>query len=65
MKTDITGTGTPLNKKDLTELLKETKETIAVEIKSEDSISSFSVIDLWNVQKKHRPTTSMMRRRLN
>ena len=65
MKSDVMGTGSPLNKKDLKELLKETKETVAVDVKSESDKPSFSVVDLWNVQKRQRTTATMMRRWLN
>jgi len=65
MKSDVMGTGSPLNKKDLKELLKETKETVAVDVKSENDSPSFSVVDLWNVQKRQRTTATMMRRWLN
>jgi hypothetical protein len=66
MKSDVMGIGAPINKKDLKELLKETKETIAVDAKTEGNNNrSFGVVDLWNVQKKQRTTSSMMRRWLN
>ena len=63
MKSDVMGIGAPINKKDLKELLKETKETIAVDAKT-DGVNdrSFGVVDLWNVQRKQRTTASMMRR---
>lgn len=63
MKSDVMGIGAPINKEELKELLKETKETIAVDAKNDRIINrSFGVVDLWNVQKKQRTTTSMMRR---
>ena len=63
MKSDVMGIGAPINKEELKELLKETKETIAVDAKTDGIvIRSFGVVDLWNVQKKQRTTTSMMRR---
>ncbi len=65
MKSDLMGTGTPVNKNNLKELLKETKETLAVDVKVDDSSRSFGVVDLWNVQKRQRTTTTMMRRWLN
>ncbi len=65
MKSDVTGIGMPVNKKNLKELLKETKETLAVDAKTDGSNRSFGVVDLWNVQKKQRTTASMMRRWLN
>ena len=66
MKSDVVGIGAPINKKDLKELLKETKETIAVDVKIDGNNNrSFGVVDLWNVQKKQRTTASMMRRWYN
>jgi hypothetical protein len=63
MKSDVVGIGAPINKKDLKELLKETKETIAVDVKIDGNNNrSFGVVDLWNVQKRQRTTASMMRR---
>lgn len=63
MKSDVMGIGAPINKKDLKELLKETKETIAVDAKTDGNNNrSFGVVDLWNVQKRQRTTASMMRR---
>lgn len=62
MKSDVMGIGAPINKKDLKELLKETKETLAVDAKTDGNNRSFSVVDLWNVQKRQRTTASMMRR---
>jgi len=63
MKSDVMGIGAPINKEELKELLKETKETIAVDAKTDGIVNrSFGVVDLWNVQKKQRTTTSMMRR---
>jgi hypothetical protein len=65
MKSDVMGMSAQINKEELKELLKETKETIAVDAKLENSNRSFGAVDLWNVQKKHRTTSSMMRRWLN
>jgi hypothetical protein len=66
MKSDVVGIGAPINKKDLKELLKETKETIAVDVTTVgNNARSFGVVDLWNVQKKQRTTASMMRRWAN
>jgi hypothetical protein len=62
MKSDVMGIGAPINKKDLKELLKETKETLAVDAKTDGNNRSFGVVDLWNVQKRQRTTASMMRR---
>lgn len=65
MKSDVMGIGAPISKKDMKELLKETKETIAVDVDVNANAShqrSFGVVDLWNVQKRQRTTASMMRR---
>ena len=63
MKSDVMGIGAPINKKDLKELLKETKETIAVDVKIDGNNNrSFGLVDLWNVQKRQRTTASKMRR---
>ena len=66
MKSDVMGIGALINKDELKELLKETKETIAVDAKTDGNNNrSFGVVDLWNVQKKQRTTASMMRRWYN
>jgi hypothetical protein len=62
MKTDVVGIVAPINKKDLKELMKETKETLAVDAKTESNNRSFGVVDLWNLQKRQRTSASMMRR---
>ena len=65
MKSDVMGIGMPVNKEGLKELLKETKETLAVDAKTYGNNRSFGVVDLWNVQKRQRTTASKMRRWLN
>jgi hypothetical protein len=62
MKSDVMGIVMPINKEELKELLKETKETLAVDVKTDENSRSFGVVDLWNVQKRQRTTASMMRR---
>lgn len=57
MKNETMGIN-PMSKSDLKELLKETKETIATDVKNQ---RSFSVVDLWNVQKRQRTSISMRR----
>lgn len=57
------GVGTPLSKKDLKELLQETKETVAVDLKPGISNRTFNHLDLWNLQKRQK-TASQMRRKL-
>ncbi len=62
MKSDVMGIVMPINKEELKELLKETKETLAIDAKTDENNRSFGVVDLWNVQKRQRTTASMMRR---
>ena len=62
MKNETMGVGTPLSKKDLKELLHETKETLAVDVKNESSIRTFGALDLWNLQKRQKTSASMRRR---
>ena len=62
MKSEGMGVGTPLSKKDLKELLNETKETLAVDVKMDDCNRRFSSLDLWNLRKRQKTTASMRRR---
>ena len=62
MKSEKTGIETHGQK--LEELLKETKETVATDVKQEDLNRSFGSIDMWNRQKRQR-TSLQMRRWLN
>jgi hypothetical protein len=62
MKTEAMGVGTPLSKKDLKELLNETKETLAVEVNVSDDKRSFSHLDLWNLQKRQKSASEMRRK---
>ena len=62
MKSDVVGIGAPINKKDLKELLKETKETLAVDAKIVTNNRLFGSVDLWNAQKRQRTSASMTRR---
>ncbi len=62
MKSESTGAGAPISKKDLKELLHETKETLAVDLKNDNSNGTFGYLDLWNVQKRQRTAASMRRR---
>jgi len=63
MKSENLGLST-LNKQNLEELLKETKETVATDLKPEDLNRSFGAVDMWNRQKRQR-TSLQMRRWLN
>lgn len=65
MKVDTMGMDTPISKKDLTALTKETKETIAADANSGESRRTFGVVDLWNVRKKQRISASSHRWNLN
>jgi hypothetical protein len=62
MKSETMGVGTPLSKKDLKELLKETKETLAVDVKNDGNSRTFSHLDLWNLQKRQRSASEMRRK---
>lgn len=65
MKVDTMGMDTPISKKDLTALTKETKETIAAVLNTNGNRRSFGVVDLWNVRKKQRISASTSRWLLN
>ena len=60
MKSDVMGIGIQISKKELKELTKETKETLAIDVKA-DGNKKFGAIDLWNAQKRQRTSTSMRR----
>jgi hypothetical protein len=62
MKSEAMGVGTPLSKKDLKELLTETKETLAVDLKICNSNRTFSHLDLWNLQKRQKLASGTRRR---
>ncbi len=62
MKSEAMGVGTPLSKKDLEELLKETKETLAVDLNICNNKRIFSHLDLWNLQKRQKSANAMRRR---
>jgi len=55
MKTNTKRIVNPVIKEEIKELLKETKETIAADIlKNNGPDSTFTVVDLWRMQKKHK-----------
>jgi hypothetical protein len=58
MKQETMGVVIPINKQQMKELTKETKETLAGNV-----ITSrvFGSVDLWNSRKNQRTTTSMRR----
>ena len=64
MKNDTLGLGTPIKNEELKELLKETKETVATDVKQDGLNRTFGAIDMWNRQKRQR-TSREMRRWLN
>ena len=62
MKSEAMGVGTPLSKKDLKELMTETKETLAVDLNISNNKRTFSHVDLWNLQKRQKSASAMRRR---
>lgn len=62
MKSDVMGIGARISKEDLKELLKETKETLAVDVKINVNTRSFGAIDLWDMQKRQTTSASRVRR---
>ncbi|MEP7165395.1 MAG: hypothetical protein ABI741_11915 [Ferruginibacter sp.] len=55
MKTTKQAIITPIGENELKELLKETKETLATGIsKNNASAATFTLLDLWRVQKKQK-----------
>lgn len=61
MKTTTVGIVTPINKDELKELLKETKETIATDVCKNGSNARFGLVDLWRVRKNNKTTSSLRR----
>ena len=60
MKNETAGIIVPISKKDMTELTKETKETIATGIiQRAHEHRSFSAVDLWNARRHQRTMASM------
>jgi len=63
MKSNVMGIGTLLSEKELKELTKETKETLAVgDVKTIGTIRVFGSVDMWNAQRRRRTSASMTRR---
>ena len=62
MKSEEMGVGVPISKKDLKELLNETKETLAVDLNICNNKRTFSHLDLWNLQKRQKSASAMRRR---
>lgn len=63
MKSDVMGITVQISKKELKELTKETKETLAfdVDVKEVEKRRTFGAIDLWNIRKQ-RIVSSTRRR---
>ena len=59
MKSDVMGIGAQISKKELKELTKETKETLAfdLDVKEVESRRTFGAIDLWNIRKQRIGTS--------
>ncbi len=64
MKSEAMGVGTPFSKKDLEELLQETKETLAVGVQTGSNNRTFGYLDLWSLQKRQTSSATSLRRRL-
>jgi hypothetical protein len=63
MKMNTVGIVTPINKDDMKELLKETKETLATNVLLNNS-STFSELNMWKMRRNARPSTALRRRYL-
>jgi hypothetical protein len=61
MKTTTVGIVTPINKDEMNELLKETKETIATGVCKNGSNITFGLVDLWRVRKTNKTSSSLRR----
>ena len=61
-ESELMGVGTPLSKKDLKELLQETKETLAVDCKINSNNRTSGHLDLWNLQKRQKSASAMRRK---
>ncbi|MEP7256246.1 MAG: hypothetical protein ABI666_10765 [Ferruginibacter sp.] len=62
MKSETMGVSTTLNKKEQKDLSSESKETNAVDSKMDSNQRSFGILDMWNIQKRQRTSSSMLRR---
>ena len=61
MKISTAGIVTPLNKDEMKELTKETKETLAPNAFQQTGNQPFGSVDLWRVRKSYRTMVSMRR----
>lgn len=62
MKRNAMGLTVPLSKEELKALTKETKETLALDLKNDGQHRVFGAIDMWNAQKRQRTSASLRRR---
>ncbi len=62
MKMTTVGIVTPINKDEMNELLKETKETLATHLIGNNAgIQKFGAVDLWKLRKNNKTTSSLRR----
>jgi hypothetical protein len=62
MKTSTVGIVTPINKDEMKDLLKETKETLATNLFNQPGKETFGAVNMWRVRKSFRSTASLRRR---
>jgi hypothetical protein len=64
MKTDVMPSLVKMDKEDLLKLVTEVKETVANVIDlPEGNKKTFGHLDMWNIRKNFKTTSSMLRRR--
>ena len=62
MKMSTVGIVTPINKDEMNELLKETKETLATQLLENKNTETFAVVNMWKVRKTAKSASSVRRR---
>lgn len=62
MKNESMGVDTPISKKGGKELLHETKEINALDVKNYHHHRTFSHLDMWDLQKRQRSAYAMRRK---
>lgn len=62
MKHETMGVSTTPNKKEQKDLANEPRETNCIDLRSEGIQRSFGLLDMWNLQKRQRTSSSMLRR---
>lgn len=62
MKNETMGSSTTPNKKEQKDLSSESKETNCIDLKVDSNQRSFGLLDMWNLQKRQRTSSSMLRR---